>query len=1010
MWVAVHGFADGIDVNAENLNKPVHELAERTSYLYGRLNEMTGTPFESVRLFQVPLVADGALAPAVKDVVCLYQDLGAYGKAVASMDLIDEFAAAASAHAVGVLVAKSGSTGTVVIMGKLTMETGGAAWALADMLEQGQTFRPGPYYLSAVEAGKLTATPIGPSVYVGTLLERADMPGKGSYALLSPQYRDNGNSHIHRSFKLYAQPAGRHVIANADDDYPQGRDYIVGFSPISDSDTYAWVPRLTVYGDWTGPASVQYTIWLSTDTGTTRATSPVPESFDNCWLHWISSDPDEAQGKSRVLSFEAPVTLGSHGLSAVLENPGGVDVGSGVDWDIPYAGEGGGLDADKRTYQITVPEDTRGWLAHKTRGWFDAHAALDNKFSFVIMGGPYEGDQSSTVTAACAEIYRLDIAIPDNNSGISLTRGAVGDPVYFEFTDNMTVVHEGAIAVQRELTATATFRNLAAAILDLEDASVIPVFAEDAGYLFVGMPEASSVEVMSGDETWLATPVLPVSDGVGDIGTISPAVAGTAALLVYDQDYNTLVTEAPYFWNHPTFWQPQALGNGLYAMALPYSAAGVAYTSVGVSVGDYWERSITDTAPVAPFAYAMGMHQGLSACYPPVPAKTATLVVNGVELESSAFFDGAAYDVAPDTLYWYPDAAGSTPWPKTWQTRLEQGQEEDATNTVFHFVRNVIGATGYVASIRPAPGSPIKVTACGTADSATNGDLALDIDLTMNTVDSGLAGYKAVKSVASGKLELGPVVERIVAGAGVTLTQTSGAPSGQGVVTISMSAATYTGDFEEVALDNAKQEMIGLFPYIKLLGWNTGVGNIDTGFTAKFRVPHNLPNVPYRVVVYATVFGEDDVVGGEGIGLTYAGLKFTYAVLPDIYMIGSRPATSSLNPNLVDNLIVPDAVRDVAVPMGNVAATPYYRAYDPMLLQSDDGNEPTDVPGHKTSALGQPFPHESDMASPLAEMCVRPGSLVAVRFSRGNLPQGANLNEYTGPIGFIGLRWMLVTV
>jgi hypothetical protein len=284
----------------------------------------------------------------------------------------------------------------------------------------------------------------------------------------------------------------------------------------------------------------------------------------------------------------------------------------------------------------------------------------------------------------------------------------------------------------------------------------------------------------------------------------------------------------------------------------------------------------------------------------------------------------------------------------------------------------------------------------------------LDMDLKLTSLDGNERGFQVVKRTDGNRLVRGAVVEKIVVGAGLSVTQSGNAPAGQGIVTLSLanSANTYTGDFEEVVLENAKQEMIGMFPYVRLLGWETGGNNTPTGFTAKFRVPHTVKeDDTYRVVVYATMFGEDDVAFEEDALPTSAGLTFTYAVLADVFAIGSVGTTS----NLVDNLIEPATVRSVSVPMGDTGADPIYKSFDPMLLHNNPYEADADVPGKKAQVLGSPFPNTDDIPDwDSGVLGVRPGSLVAIRISRADLDNPDN--EYTGALGFINLRWVLVRV
>jgi len=321
-----------------------------------------------------------------------------------------------------------------------------------------------------------------------------------------------------------------------------------------------------------------------------------------------------------------------------------------------------------------------------------------------------------------------------------------------------------------------------------------------------------------------------------------------------------------------------------------------------------------------------------------------------------------------------------------------------------------VGNSGTVTSLRPASGSPIRVLQCGTNEAGDVGDLMLDLDLELSTDDANLAGFRVFKDVDGQKLRQGPVVEKIVAGSGISITQSAGAPEGQGTVTVGLLSGEGTsGDFEEVALENAKQEMIGMFPYIRLLDWTTGgTSNIPTGFTAKFRVPHTIGNVPYRVIVYATVFGEVDVPGVVDGDRLYAGIDFHYSVLPDFTSID--PAVAPYWSTLTDGLLSPSAALSAEIPLGKVGNSPIYEAYDPMLIHNNPEEVPADLALKTAQILGNPLPNLDDFPTWAGtnELAVRPGSLVAIRISRANVSNAAT--EYTSSLGFINLRWRLIPV
>lgn len=1001
-WVAVHGLQDGVDLNADNLNQPIFELAQRTGYLYSWLRQLVSdSPFGSLRITGAKLSTAEGLAPEVKDVVALDPVTRTYVKAQSTMSLLDVFTAGETAFAVGILVEKQGGTGTIVAAGKFAV----TGWAVADLLEPGETFRNGRYYLSASTPGKITATPTGPMIFVGMFVTAESDATALGYALLNPQYRDTGESHVHRAYKLPPQPAGQQYATGTT---PSDVHVVMGFAPDGAPGEGEQLPRLVVYGPWADTDDQQYVVWLSTYAGTDNATAPAPESWDDAYLHWISTDPAEGQGLVQLRGFELPVALGTRGLVAVLENPTGVTPDQASDWDVPYAVVESGVESAKRTWTLNIPTETQGWLARRYRQFMAGEVAVDTHFSFRVIGGPANYDDGrtyDTITALCAAVFSTDLdadVIPGNHTGIAVTVGT--DEYKFEFTDDGTY-EDGSIPVVKSAVLADTLRAMVEA-MKAAAPEIVPVLSHDLATVLVGIKGTGSVSTYTVGGS--STAMTQLTSGAGHIG-------GTADLLVFDQDNVSLCQAAPWIWEGATLWTPLQLRNGLMLLPSAYDAAGTKYSAPGaIAVGDMWTAEIDDPAPGAHFEYSMGMHQALSAFYPPIPMQAGTLELNGVTLDSAEFFPGdATYWIGRKTLYWYPDAYGMVPWPKDWVSMDAPGSDNEQKKMLLHFAKNTIGDTGYVTSLRPAPNSPLKVLRCGTRDNAVVGDLAIDLDLSLTADDVGLNGYQVVKSASGNKLRRGPVVEKIIPGPGITVTQNQGAPAGQGTVTIGLANnAVYTGDFEEVSLENAKQEMIGMFPYVRLLGWTTGGANTPTAFTAKFRVPHTIENKPYRVVVYATVFGETDVPYVAEMILPRAGLAYTYAVLPDVYPVGTAIGNPTNSLNLVDELLMPDASKQVEVVMGNAALSPAYKAFDPMLIHNYGDEQPSpNVTGQRQQVLGSPFPNPDDIAGAVTNIGVRPGSLVAVRFARANLSGvGAGKPEYTGALGFINLRWMLVSV
>ena len=999
LFVAVNGIADGENVDAATLNRPTYQLVERTNFLKQQISSLTESGIvETMRILSAPLLTSGALAPVVGDVVYLDATTGLYTKAVSGVGTADIFSASNTSYAVGIVISVSGTTGTIVTFGRQALATGGSPWALASLLESGEAFRSGPYYLSALEPGKITANPSGPAIYIGYFTEDTSNPGYGGFALLSPQYKDLAQSHIHRDYPLYAQPAGTQAISGPT---PTDTHAVLGFEPLALSATPGdQQPRLVITGTWSGLTDTQYTIWLSASgtVDTTPAGSVAPTSFGD-YIHWVSSDAAEGAGVSRIWSYEVPVAIGTKGLMASLEN------NLATDWDVPYNVT---TDTeDQRTWQITAPTQTRGWLANKLRQNFSAST---KDYSIILTGGPHtsvDGRSADTLTVKCAKIYRIDyVANPTDADTVT-----VGTAVY-EFDDNSTLTTPTNIMVSIGTDAEASFSNLVDAIIAQAALGVDVALNVADAQLIIAVPTGDTVS-----STGVASPVLKYAG----TGVINLATAGVT-FFAYDEHHRSLLA-SPSYASGVLYSAPQALTNGLSFMAIPYSATGVAAAAPGtVAAGDTWTAAIIDEANGTPFRYAMGMHSGMAQHYPPIPVQAASLVNNGIELDSYDVFPNTpVYRLGMATLYWYTNKLGTVPWPRDWQSTAVPGSDQYIQNMTLHFVKMTIGNSGIVTSLRPAAGSPLKVTQCGTNQAATVGDLELDLDLVLESENSNLAGYQVVKAVSGKKLQRGPVVEQITSDGSIQITSSAGAANGQGIVSLSVATASYGGEFEEVALQNAKQELIGMFPYIRLSGWRTGAtNNIPTAFVAKFRVDHTIdPSKKFKVVVYMTVFGESDIPFVLGGSKKYAGIKFSYSILPDFNPINANvgyggAAWNSLDQTLKDGLITMNPIT-AEIPFGRYdnATTPgpgypIYKAYDPMLIHNNTGEG--DVDRKIAQVLGSPFPVRGAVINWIDpdDPVVKAGSLVGIKIERANIVSGAP--EYTGSIGFINLRWKLVSV
>ena len=933
-WAAVHGINDGDNNDAATFNRPITELIQRTDYLNEQLQALYGAgEFAALRISDVPVVAN----TPVGTVVYRNPDSGTFEPAVASMLLEDNFTVGDSSFAIGVLVQITGALGKIVLAGACPLITGVIPWTVSSLVETGETFRAGPYYLSSFEAGRITANPSGPRIYIGNY--------DTDYAILSPQYRDTGEAHVHRTYALYSQPAGTQEVTNPDQ--PDGTHAIQGFTPVTPGGVDRQ-PRLVVEGTWAADPTT-YTIILGADSDK----NTIPAGFNDAMLYWSSSDILEGEGSIRVVGFDIPVVIGTKGLVASLENP------TTDQWTVPYAVGGGTDTLARRTWTIAAPDAVRGWKARKVRKLLTRTPdTADNGYMFQLHGGPIQYADTrlaDTVTIVCPG-YACDLPMAANpNAGDTTVVGAST----FEYTADGTVTVPTYIPVLIDTDVLVTVKNLKDAILDLADATLTPVIAADGLSLTLGTTESSVTHIgaaIAGTAT------------VGDVGS-------TAKLLVHDRYNVTLVT--PVLWT-PSFTAQAVLANGLDILGIAYNEAGTYRTSVAMASGSTWSVDIVDEAPGAHFEYAVGMHQPMAQFYPPIPVTSAAFVLNGVELDpQNLFADDPTYKLGTSSIYWYSNAYGMVPWPADWTAWNQVYSPNLKQNAVLHFIRNA-NTTGGVTSLQPAPGSPLLVRRCGTADAATVGDLEIDIDLSKLTQ----GGTPATTGV-----------QQILAGPGIYVDKPTG------IVTVSLaSESTYSGDFDSVALLNAKEEVVGMFPYIKLLPWRTGSSNIPSGFVCKFRVPHNLTNIRYYAKVYATVFGESDVAAGTPLS---AGLTFSYTFLPDLIEV--MPGDSFKN--LRDPYASP--IKNVLVPFGGVTA---YTAFDPLLLH-DDVNIP-DVANQTVNGGFGVIPAVNDFngtvpGQPILDtglLCLRPGTIVGIKIQRAS---PGTASEYTGALGFLNLRWQL---
>ena len=945
MWKSVKEFRDGESLDAATLNVPIGQLGDRTAYLYARLKELLASgKMSSVVLTGVDLGTSPA-TPEAGNAVYLDKDTGKFVLAKATMSLYDDFTAADSAFTVGLLLSRDGTTGNVLVYGRMDLNPDGSPIAKSDMVESGEEFRPGRYYLSANEAGRLTAHPNGPLIYVCAISGSEDTAGNLSgTAVVSPQFLDIGTSHVHRTAVLTARYAGTRSTA--------------GYLPdIYSSEHPEYSPTLRFGGTWTSDKSVVYEFSLPYNDATWKG---------GVVLRWKENGEASDRFEAMIHAPDEEVPI-SHGLTARLSLPKSNSI---------YAYRG--LELDERSWgAMEFPEAGRGWLDHEPVAIAGSDALPGLK---VAVRGRF--DASPLV---------VNVAFPAKTQILSLGKIASGDTFsydgkVFEFTGDTASYSGDNIPVALGTCKADTALYLVEALGKSGAKGTFASFESDGG-------TSASLLVMDGEDVPENDIVAGGSDStgsrfdvIGDDGSI------VDSLVVYDSNGRVLggspVVEAvtPFSWK-----EDGDLSVMVYQSSSPAETVTVATGTVvsGVAIDD---------EPDAVYDYVIGMDQQVAKYWPPVPPKSAALMVNGVEMDNKALLPASpTVSFGRNTIHWFEDDLGRRPWPEELLYRKDPIDPAFDKTEVMHWVRGFQGATGPVTSIQVKDGSPIRIYGYGTEDYANTGDLWIAADFDFAMENGGAPGYNVPKRARNGKLLAGPVVERITGGAGVSVISKAGCPRGQGEVVIALDNGAYRSQFTDIALENAEQAKIGMFPYIRLKGY-TGAISSPSAFTATMRVPTNLPDGSYNLMVYATIFGESSF---GGVSRRSAAIKFSYNILPD-FMADEGLMYSSLK----TSLLKPNVERDCLVPFGHaVSGGIEYNGFDPVLVSTDDPDlyDRDDV---VAKTLGRNIPDESEFIPMKVDL--RPGYLVGIRIARA-VTSVSGVEPYTFPIGVINLSWALVS-
>ena len=681
-----------------------------------------------------------------------------------------------------------------------------------------------------------------------------------------------------------------------------------------------------------------------------------------------------------------------------------------------------------RTWRVQIPEQVVGWASMYSNQYMDETVTRDAKLSFVTFtdGKVLENGYYSGVNVH----YRRLFSIPYN-----LISGTTNDAVKINFnyspddiapinrtyafrfyeaspdeihTDQVQAEIPGStvvvIPVKYVSSQSGRIDNLIAAVKDPANhvlyADEMMLFnmsgaVENTGWLVVASKrylKTIGTDYITDDSGLTVTS--PVTGTETSEVTWSTAPAYSDLKIIVTDNYNNLLyydisgsVLSPYYTlNIGSAFQ---LNNLFYVMAIPYDSNGDAMVAIAnnISYDDEWKSTVYSEGVQASYKYMIGFHQALNALYPPVPTRASTLLLDGINQISIDAQPGSkwkAYKAGLQSIYWYGDSYTDQPWSDDWKSVRDQGS--NARTCMFHFVRLDIGDVTAVTSLQPASvNSPIKIYKCGTLDKGVTGDLSIDIELKLTDEKTSIAGPLVYKSFEGMTLKTGYVVEKIVAGKRVTLTQLDGLlPTETGTTktggTIKIDVADLStlniGYFDDVSLLNAKQEIKGLFSFVSLLPYNGDTYKIPSGFLAKFRTPINLPEDKiYKLKFYFTVFGTKD--NASTTDSKVAGLNIDYSICKDI-----RNSSDSL-----DTLI-----SDIEPATALVTFAPSYEAYNPFMFTNNVEYKIGDIDIQTISLEIGNIESRDTVALKISTMKPTSGTI------------------YDGNVGFLAMSWELVEV
>jgi len=274
------------------------------------------------------------------------------------------------------------------------------------------------------------------------------------------------------------------------------------------------------------------------------------------------------------------------------------------------------------------------------------------------------------------------------------------------------------------------------------------------------------------------------------------------------------------------------------------------------------DDSFNGLAPAgAAFGYNLAAHPALSRIWPPIPVESAALFwdkgadrVGGTLVPQG--LDGLVV-MDRNGIWWMSDCYGDVPWPTDFISgeslsesslgSIECPRTEKMKLVLVYTTMTFATSRSVVTSLKAADGSPLRILNCD-GEEADTGALVIDLDLEFlvsNTLVSGATVFKSLDGVTFSR---GLVVEKLVAGANITLSSTNPIANNgghQGTVTINADLDAFARDLHPqiTRLGDAVERSDDDIPFI---GFRAGR---DSAIRMQFSVPSaGLPNTPTAIL------------------------------------------------------------------------------------------------------------------------------------------------------------------